>query len=485
MHSGFKRKGAGIHSNIDQIYRAALKAGRVNTDSLLAGEKHIPLYINGKFVSANFAGPGTHVEERLRRGDKPLTETDKISLAHDLRYSLATSGQQISTADRMMVNKLGTVTDHAFNKYPSKLAIGAKYHAEKLFGTKYPNKADLANNPDKDNTFLKNKLSELEQEGYGIDPAAHLKLKLMKIKPLRDRERVRGTSRMPDVNPSIRQYGSKTIDNVDYSRSEPIGSGLRVSGGDDCDCMSGSGLRVSGGFAFLLPFIPFLVKLGTAFAIGAAGAAGTASVNAIVNRKKGRGLKGGGLKEIKDALISKLKKVGITIKDFSKSALAKMEAFAKDHATADNAMEVVKFLKPFVLAAIRAKLNSEVEKYEASLYDDFDFEFEDDDIMGSGVQIPIKESTVSDSAALKIFNQTVDKSKLQDGEGLRLAGAPSGLYKGRGNKKTLTLIMSLIKKSPELANSREWINEQATKLDNKGVEILNSYLIKNKSSIHV
>jgi hypothetical protein len=534
----FKKRGAGIHSNIDQLYKYALKMGGVDTTNLMAGEKHVPLYINGKFVSANFAGPGTKLDTRLKRGDKPLSETDKIAMAHDLRYSLATSGQEISNADKIMLNKLKTVNDSAINKYPSTLGISAKYVAEKLIGTKYPNKARLENNPQKDNEFFKEKLKDLEQQGYGIDPAAHLKLKLMNLKPKQERS-VKGSAVVPFVKPAIQQVASNTIDKVDYSKSEQSGdgcgchgSGIRLAG-KGCGCMSGSGLRIAGGFAFLAPLIPFLVSLGKAAALAAATTAAKRGVDAIFDnntkkkrdarkairmaKREERKIKRG--KGVGEDIINKLKNVGLTIKDFSKSALAEMEQYIKNNATKENAMELIQFLKPFVISAISAKINSEIKKYEDSLYpnnkneeDEYDWDnlkYDDDeeinnddnedfgynkismgpawrDMDGSGQDIPmIKENIISDAEALKIFNKTVDMSKIQDGEGLRLAGAPSALYRGNGNKKTLINIMNEIKRNPEILKSVNWINEQSKNLNSSGKNILNSFLKKYNSSIQV
>ena len=684
-YTQFKKRGAGIHSNIDQLYRYALRMGGVDTSDLLSGEKHVPLYINGKFVSANFAGPGTKLEKRLKRGDKPLSETDKVAMAHDLRYSLATSGQEIANADKLMLNKLKTVKDSAINKYPSSLGISAKYMAEKLIGTKYPNKSQLENNPQKDNEFYKEKLKDLEQQGYGIDPAAHLKLKLMNLKPKQEKS-VKGSAVVPYVKPAIQQFASSTIDKVDYSKSEQSGDGcgcmsgdgLRLAGksGSGCSChgMSGSGVRLAGGFAFLAPIIPFLTVLGKAVALAAATTATKRGVDAIFdhyenkNKPPQKPIKRG--KGVGSDIIDKLKQMKITIKDFSKSALKQIEQFIKDNATKENAIEVVKFLKPFVLAAISAKLNAKVKDYERSLerneedeYDWDNFKYDEDEeetndmgdfydwyntddsrdlkeshaptpppnwnnIWGSGSDIPmLKENiisdaealkifnktvdmadiqdgsgvrlaggfafllpfipflltlgkavalgaagaagaagvnaivnrkkkkgrgmpenvnitikdfsqsdlskmeefakkhgsadnapalikffkpfvnnavaekmenmqvasglkgsgldipTISDSDALKIFNKTVDVSKLQDGEGLRLAGAPSPLY-GRGmNKKTVVNIMNEIKKNPELIKSVDWINEQSKNLNLSGKNILNSFLKKYNSSL--
>ena len=38
-------------------------------------EFHIPTY--------NYAGPGTRLEKRLKRGDKPINRLDRIAMHHD------------------------------------------------------------------------------------------------------------------------------------------------------------------------------------------------------------------------------------------------------------------------------------------------------------------------------------------------------------------------------------------------------------------
>ena len=55
------------------------------------GERHTILKLpNGKMGIANYAGPGTHIIERLQRGDPPRTYTDKVSRIHDIKYALST-----------------------------------------------------------------------------------------------------------------------------------------------------------------------------------------------------------------------------------------------------------------------------------------------------------------------------------------------------------------------------------------------------------
>ena len=44
-------------------------------------EFHIPTY--------NYAAPGTRLEKRLKRGDKPINRLDRIVMHHDIAYSKA------------------------------------------------------------------------------------------------------------------------------------------------------------------------------------------------------------------------------------------------------------------------------------------------------------------------------------------------------------------------------------------------------------
>jgi len=41
-------------------------------------EWHIPFH--------NYAGPGTHINERINKGDKPINDLDKASMIHDIDY---------------------------------------------------------------------------------------------------------------------------------------------------------------------------------------------------------------------------------------------------------------------------------------------------------------------------------------------------------------------------------------------------------------
>ena len=151
------------------------------------GETHAILKLaNGKMGTANFMGPGTKVVARLKRGDKPRTASDRVAMAHDIRYNLAGSQKDVVTADERMVAKLKDILakrqDNAFNVNMGLRPIQAKLMAERTglvkpgtfasFGDKDASAADRA--------LMSGKLAELEQEGYGMLPGERLKRKLMR-----------------------------------------------------------------------------------------------------------------------------------------------------------------------------------------------------------------------------------------------------------------------------------------------------------------
>jgi hypothetical protein len=145
---------------------AAKAVGVSGVDNRMPGEKHALLRVNGKTVLANFMGPGTKLKERLQRGDEPVSDIDKISLAHDLRYMLAKTPAEIQEADRLFLARARISDDNAYNKGLGLSAIGAKYAAEKLAGVKYPTQAELdANDPNDE--LLAPRMGVLVQQGYG------------------------------------------------------------------------------------------------------------------------------------------------------------------------------------------------------------------------------------------------------------------------------------------------------------------------------
>ena len=54
----------------------------------------------------NFAGPGTHLEKRLKRGDKGINRLDEIARIHDIAYSKAKNLQDKWKADDKMIQAI-------------------------------------------------------------------------------------------------------------------------------------------------------------------------------------------------------------------------------------------------------------------------------------------------------------------------------------------------------------------------------------------
>ena len=59
-------------------------------------EYHLPGY--------NFCGPGTNLEMRLSRGDKPINGLDACCMVHDIVYSETSSASKRVDADRKLRN---------------------------------------------------------------------------------------------------------------------------------------------------------------------------------------------------------------------------------------------------------------------------------------------------------------------------------------------------------------------------------------------
>lgn len=154
------------------------------------GEKHAILKLpNGKYGTANYMGPGTQLEKRLRRGDPPRTMSDRVAMAHDSRYALAKSQKDVAAADRKMIKKLKDMQqkgqDNSYNINMGMRPIQAKLRAESL-GLVKPGK--IASFGDaKDKALVSKTLKKLEQEGFGLAlpggsallPGDRLKMKML------------------------------------------------------------------------------------------------------------------------------------------------------------------------------------------------------------------------------------------------------------------------------------------------------------------
>ena len=180
-------------SEAGTIIKNMMPSSDENARPAYAGEKHAILKLaNGKYGTANYMGPGTHVLERLKRGDPARTDSDRVAMAHDIRYALASGvkskenqAKLIREADQKMVSALDRAsrnkTDDPKNIFMGKRLIQAKMMGENAgvipkgsFG------GDLKNISDSDKMLLMSKAAGLAHQGYGLPPGQALKRKLVR-----------------------------------------------------------------------------------------------------------------------------------------------------------------------------------------------------------------------------------------------------------------------------------------------------------------
>ena len=69
-----------------------------------------------------FMGPGTHLEKRLKRGDKGKNRLDRIAKQHDIDYTSARNLREKHQADRKMIKRIEqlpgnkSLTEHVIKK---------------------------------------------------------------------------------------------------------------------------------------------------------------------------------------------------------------------------------------------------------------------------------------------------------------------------------------------------------------------------------
>lgn len=144
---------------------------------------------------ANFMGPGTELIKRLKRGDKPVSPADMVSLAHDIQYTLAKTPMDIRKADNIMKRDLGRLAkkgeEYMFNIAQGQL-IKIKNLAEDLIGpvlekVGVPNINDLQLTQDKltlrDRKLLEDTLSKIQKQGFALESTKKRKTPLIAPPP--------------------------------------------------------------------------------------------------------------------------------------------------------------------------------------------------------------------------------------------------------------------------------------------------------------
>lgn len=140
------------------------------------GETHAILKKpEGGIRLANFAGPGTKIIERLKRGDQPISPVDEAAEAHDIRYTLARTAKDVRDADQKLINRLAEMKrkniDNPFNRTMIGTPIVAKMKLENV-GLRNPLKNIDLNSviSPLDRKMLDEKLGQLVQKGSGETP---------------------------------------------------------------------------------------------------------------------------------------------------------------------------------------------------------------------------------------------------------------------------------------------------------------------------
>lgn len=100
------------------------------------GEKHM---IHSSGNTYNFLGPGTHIDERVQRGDVPMDSIDAVAKTHDIAYSRARNLKDVRRADKAFVKGIKRSSAGKVSKAIVAGAIKAKMVAEDL-GVLDPNR---------------------------------------------------------------------------------------------------------------------------------------------------------------------------------------------------------------------------------------------------------------------------------------------------------------------------------------------------------
>jgi len=106
-----------------------------NRRPIFPGEKHMILPTKYGYSVANYAGPGTHLEERLARGDPPVDGPHGIDAAaekHDIDYAIAKDYHDIEVADEKLIKRVKKAETSLAAKAAVITAVKAKQFGEKV-----------------------------------------------------------------------------------------------------------------------------------------------------------------------------------------------------------------------------------------------------------------------------------------------------------------------------------------------------------------
>jgi hypothetical protein len=180
-------------------------------------EYHPPVWTKKGVQFPSFLGPGTNIYDNIRKGKKPINEVDRISMAHDLRYSRATNSAQVRDADLRMLKKIKEVRknkgDYKINLLIGEIPIRAKMMAEDLGITRKGLFADMKGVPEEHKKLNESELAKLELKGYGRKGKSKSKI-TPKSKPSKWRTHVNS---IKQLNPSMSYKSVLKLASKSYS----------------------------------------------------------------------------------------------------------------------------------------------------------------------------------------------------------------------------------------------------------------------------
>ena len=177
-----RQNGKGIYDSI-MNFGARLTDDAANPKNrLFPGEKHALLYRDDlkRYEPAQYMGPGTNLRTRTLMNQMGLTPADTESKAHDLRYTLGTSNDDIKAADRIFYDKINqlrrTHGDSNWNLNMANLLKIKDYLP--MLGSTFGDK----NLTDAERGRYKEQLAKLTSMGYGKKKANKVVKKIIKKK---------------------------------------------------------------------------------------------------------------------------------------------------------------------------------------------------------------------------------------------------------------------------------------------------------------
>ena len=386
-----------------------------NATKGFAGEKHQILRLKNGFGVANFSGPGTALEKRLRRGDlkKTRSEVDRIAALHDIHFALAQGSKtrdeqvrKVRAADKRMLKNLARASkkklDHPLNIKAAQAGITGKLAAEMagvIPAGSYSGPL-RENIPPEELGLYQQSAKQLEMEGYGcghnIRQQIMQQLKQRKKKGKKGKglklagQRGKGLKLAGQGKRRRKQKGGFFFNmeglaqDVHRPNNPQSLVGKAVFGLANHMEQKRRRKKQKGGFVFAFPAI-FAAIAGSTAATTAATAAATGAIStaAGIGVKKliegdGKKLSGGQIDSITNKLKNEIKKNQGKLQSVIKSTVVKQsqvpkavikkakEALNKIQSTVSNKQELKKkvmqhVVKPLV-PVIREKLHELVKK---------------------------------------------------------------------------------------------------------------------------